>query len=146
MATPPKVDLTQLTPARLRDLMRRYTEAGHPDLAQRCLDELHRRGAARASDHSHLLWNQASASKALQPFVEVSKSVDGNTRTVFTEAGGTKIGRPKDDPERNWVDSYTAIKRGSTNAIFVCYIKAPGDDPAFSLQTGGTEAGFAEWQ
>ena len=139
MATPPKVDLTKLTPARLRDLMRRYTEAGYPELAQGCLDELHRTGAARASDHSHLKWNQASASKALQPFVEVSKSVADNARTAFTEAGGTKIGKAKDDPERNWVDSYTAIKRGPTNAIFVCYIKAPGDDPSFSLQTGGTE-------
>lgn len=156
MQKPPKVDLTPLEPARLRNLMDRYAKAGHADLAQACLEELQRRGAAQASDFAHLPWNQKSATRALQPFVDISKAVGRNSRTTYTEAGGTKIGKPKDDPERNWVDSYTAIKRGKVNAIFVCYIKAPGDDPSFSLQVGGAErrrytadeleAALAEWQ
>jgi len=137
MATPPKVDLTKLEPARLRSLMARYQEQGHDELAQACLTELRSRGAASRAGFSHLRWNRETVNNALQPFIEIAKAVEGNKRTSFTEAGGTKIGKAKDDPDRNWIDTYSAIKRGGVNALFVCYVKAPGDDPDFQIHVDG---------
>ena len=136
--SPPSVDLSKLPPVKLRDLMRRYQEQGFPDLAAKCLDELGERGAARGDDFRHLRWNQQAVSETLRPFSEVSKQVRGSIRTAFTEAGGTKIGRKKEDPDRNWIDTYTAIKTDKINAAFVCYVPKPGDEPTFQLHVGGS--------
>ena len=61
-----------------------------------------------------------------------------NARTSYTEAGGLKIGRPRSDPEWKWVDAYSAIKTARLNAVFVCYIERPGDDPYFNLVLDGS--------
>lgn len=137
MEAPPKVDLAKLEPGRLRSLMSRYKEHGYDDLARACLTELESRGAASRADFSHLRWNRETVNTALKPFVAVAKAVEGNLRTPFTEAGGTKIGKAKDDPGRNWIDTYSAVKRGDVNALFVCYVKVPGDDPDFQIHVDG---------
>jgi hypothetical protein len=36
-----------------------------------------------------------------------------------------------------WIDTYCAIKTTNLNAVFVCYIKAPGHDPEFRLYIDG---------
>lgn len=137
MGEPPKVDLAKLEPARLRLLMARYKERGYDDLARACLVELESRGAASGSDFAHLRWNRESVKNTMAPFVEIAKAIEGNGRTSFTEAGGTKIGTRKDDPDHNGIDTYSGIKRGGVNAIFVCYVKSPGDDPNFRLLVDG---------
>lgn len=136
MSNPPVVDYTKLTPKQLRDLRQRYEDKGHPELAQRCADELASRGAATMSDYSHLRWNQLTVREALRPFEKLAR-FDGNRRTAYTEAGGGKIGYRKTDPEWYWVDSYSGMSSGSENWIFVCQIKRPGDDPVFTLRDHG---------
>jgi hypothetical protein len=58
----------------------------------------------------------------------------------ITQAGGRKIGRTRGDPEWLWIDTYSAIKTTAINAVFVCHIKQPGDDPEFQLRINGTRA------
>ena len=36
-----------------------------------------------------------------------------------------------------WIDTYSAIKTPKINAVFVCYIKQPGEDPEFQLHIDG---------
>jgi hypothetical protein len=36
-----------------------------------------------------------------------------------------------------WIDTYCAIKTSNVNAVLVCYIKHPGDDPEFQLHIDG---------
>jgi hypothetical protein len=67
----------------------------------------------------------------------VASAVRGNQRTSYTEAGGRKIGRSKDDPEWMWIDTYSAIKTSNINAVFVCYIRQLGEDPEFQLHIDG---------
>ena len=100
-----------------------------------------RRGVAKQPQYRSLKWNPGTVRDALLPFKEVAMSLKGNERTVYTSAGGVQIGRSKDDPERKWIDSYSAIKTAVVNAVFVCYVKSPGDEPDFQLQVGGTLAG-----
>ncbi len=73
----------------------------------------------------------------MQPFKDVALAVSVNQRTAYTEAGGFKVARAKDDPERLWIDSYSAIKTPAVNAVFVCHIKQPGDEPEFQLRVDG---------
>jgi len=69
---------------------------------------------------------------------ERASTVSNNQRTIYTEAGGLKIGRSKDDPKKVWINTYSAIKTPAINAVFVCYIKKPGDDPEFQLEINGS--------
>jgi hypothetical protein len=59
------------------------------------------------------------------------------TLTAYTEAGGGRH-HPKDDPRHLWIDTYCAIKTSAVNAIFVCHVRQPGDDPEFQLLIDGT--------
>ena len=101
------------------------------------LAEMTKRGIATRREHRSLAWNQDRVRDVMQPFTQVASEVPDNQRTVYTEAGGRKIGRSKDDPESMWIDTYSAIKTSSVNAVFVCYIKRPGEDPDFELQLDG---------
>jgi hypothetical protein len=134
---PPVIDYTSLTEKKLRDLMARYTAAGFPDYAEKCAAELGQRGKTRKSDYGHIKWNQTHVREVMQPFAHVAAAVPGNSRTSYTEAGGTKIGRKKTDPEWNWIDSYSGIGLPGLSAVFVCYVKAPGADPQFQLRVNG---------
>lgn len=139
----------------LKNLLTNARRLGREDVALDVLKELTRRGAAKNRDFAALRWNQQAANDALTPFVQVSKGVPANQRTIFTDAGGRKIGRPKDDPERMWVDTYTAIKTPKVNAVFVCYIPRPGDEAYFELHLSGEtveryspdqlETGLSRW-
>ena len=73
----------------------------------------------------------------MQPFAEVASTVRDNQRTAYTEAGGRKIGRSKDDAEWLWVDTHSSIKTAQINAVFGCQIKRPGEDPEFRLYVDG---------
>jgi hypothetical protein len=125
------IDLAKLTVQELKNLLANQQRLERPTKAT--VVELARRGAATGSDYVTLRWNQASVCDALRPFKEIAAAVAGNRRTAYTEAGGGRIGRPKNDPERVWIDSYSAIKTPVINAVFVCYIRRPGDDPEFQL-------------
>ena len=85
----------------------------------------------------HSLGFKSESLLRMEPFKKVASSVQGNRRTAFTEAGGRKIGRAKDHPEKMWIDTYCAIKTKNLNAVFVCYVKAPGDAPKFHLFIDG---------
>ena len=101
------------------------------------LAEMGRRGIATRSDYQHLAWNQDSVCKFMQPFKAVASAIPDNQRTAYTEAGGRKIGRSKENPERVWIDTYSAIKTPKINAVMVCYVKRPGDEPEFKLYING---------
>jgi hypothetical protein len=100
--------------------------------------EIHRHGKGQAEDFQKVKWNQDRVRKVMQPFKEVAAKVPGNMRKPFTDAGGQKIGLPKDHPKKMWIDSYCGIKtKRPLNVIFGCYIKAPGDDPDLYIKNEG---------
>lgn len=137
------MNLKKLTDQELKNLLANATRLDRPDVAADVLREMNERGIAQRSDYRALPWNQDAVKAALAPFFEVARSVKLNKRTPYTEAGGFKIGRSKNDPEHMWIDSYSGIKTDRLNAIFVCYVKRPGDDPEFQLQVDGVvEARF----
>jgi hypothetical protein len=118
--------------------------------------EMNRRGIATKREYRYLNWNQDTVRSALDPFKAVAETVPGNKRTSYTEAGGYKIARSKDDPEWTWIDSYSAIKAAAVNAILVCYVRRPGDEAEFQFQVNGElkqtynadrlEAALAVWK
>jgi hypothetical protein len=65
----------------------------------------------------------------------------GEINLLLSAAGGLKIGRSKNDPEWRWIDSYSAIKTDTVNAMFGCYINRPGDAPNFHFMVNGVEQG-----
>lgn len=129
---PPKVDYQKLDPARLRNLRKRYQEQGHRDLADLVTLELTRRGKARGEDFSSLRWNQTSVREALDRFKKVA-TFHGNLRTSYTEAGGSKIGKKRDDPDWMWIDTYCGMKSQSANYVFVCYVSVQATIPSSEL-------------
>ena len=133
-------DYAGLTLEQLKNLLANARRLKREDVATEVLRELSRRGAARSDDFAALRWNQQAATESLAPFIEISKTVPTNKRTTYTEAGGRKIGRSRDDPDWMWVDTYTAIKTANFNAVFVCYIPRPGDEAFFELHLNGKTA------
>ena len=129
------IDLTKLTVQELKNLLANQQRLERPTNAT--VLELTRRGAATGSDHLTLRWNQVSVCDALRPFREVAAAVVGNRRKAYTEAGGGRH-HPKNDPKHLWIDTYCAIKTSAVNAIFVCHVRQPGDDPEFQLLIDGT--------
>lgn len=99
--------------------------------------ELYRRGIARKEHYAVFNWNKESVVTLLQPFQEVAESVTNNLRTDFTNGGG--LIRKKDEEQRMWIDSYSAIKTDKVNAAFACRVKAPGCEPIFELKAGDEE-------
>ena len=153
-STPPLIDYTKLTPLKLRDLRGRYEAQGYPHLALDCTKELLRRGAARSADYSNLQWNQDKVRALFVPFRALA-AFEGNERTSYTEAGGSRIGHKKSDPEWMWIDSYSGMAVSHANWVFSCQIPQPGDDPTFSLidhkivvrtyNSDGVAAALKEW-
>jgi hypothetical protein len=92
---------------------------------------------ARAEDLRIFEWNQKTVREFLRPFMEVAMAVPGNPLTPYTEAGGFRIGRPKDHPEKLEIDSYCAFKTSSLKAVFACHVKKLGDEPTFVLELDG---------
>jgi hypothetical protein len=130
----PQIDLNKLTSQELKNLLTNSERLGRSEMTVLVIKEMERRGMATSREYRTLEWNPSRVREAMKPFKEIAASVAGNRRTPFTEAGGLKIGRPKNDPERMWVDTYCAIKTGNINAVFVCYIKQPGDEPEFRMR------------
>jgi len=98
------------------------------------VQEMHERGMATGREYALFPWNQDRVDTVLTPFAKVALTVKNNERTTYTRAGGDHAHRSKDDPKHMWVQSYSGIKiSGVLNAIFLCEIKRPGDEPTFSL-------------
>jgi hypothetical protein len=131
------IDLKKLDKTQLRNMLVNARNKDRGDIAQEVLRELRARGLAERRDYDFLEWNQDRVKGVMKPFAEISSGVTDNSRTTYTEAGGLKIGRPAGHPERMWIDSYTAIKTRKMNAVFVCYVRQPGDHPYFELQFNG---------
>ena len=129
-------DYATLTDDQLRNLRVNASKRERQDIVLDVNSELFRRGKLKSNDAT-LSWNQERVRLLLSRFVVCSEGVQSNRRTTYTEAGGLKIGRSKDDPDRKWVDSYTAIKTDGINAVLVCYIPKPGDEPYFELHLDG---------
>jgi hypothetical protein len=132
------IDLAKLTPQELKNLLTNCQRLGRAASVKAVLDEMERRGVATRREYRTLKWNADSVRDAMEPFKNIAAAVGDNQRTVYTEAGGLKIGRSKDDPKKVWVNTYSAIKTPAINAVFVCYIKKPGDDPQFQLEINGS--------
>ena len=127
------MDYSKMTPAELRIVLENARRIGREEVIEEVTRLLESKGVARRSDYRHLKWNQQTVEEALRPFADVARSVAGNRRTAYTPAGGFRIGRKADDPERMFVDSYSAIKAGKLNAEFVAYVRKPGDEAYFHL-------------
>jgi hypothetical protein len=130
------VDLTKLTGQELKNLLANNQRHGVHATVRAVLVEMERRGIATRREYRTLAWNQDRVREVMQPFKQVAVAVPGNQRTPYTEAGGRKIGRRKTDPEWRWIDTYSSIKTSKINAIFVCYINRPGEEPEFRLKIG----------
>jgi hypothetical protein len=137
------MDLTKRTPQELKNLLANNERHGQKDAVVAVVQEMARRGIANKSHFRHLTWNQDRVAEVLSPFKQVASTVIGNERVNYTQAGGLKIGRSKNDPDWMWIDSYCGIKTSSINAIFVCYVKRVGDEPLFQLRIKeGVEQSF----
>lgn len=131
------IDLTKLTVQELKNFIANNQRLGQVANVNAAVNEMRRRGVATRRQYLALRWNQDTVRDTMQPFKDVAVAVTLNQRTAYTEAGGFKVGRTKDDPERVWIDTYSAIKTQAVNAVFVCYIKQPGNEPEFQLQVNG---------
>ena len=131
------IDLSTVSPQGLRNMLNHYDHRGLRAEIRPIISELYRRGPLRKADRRFLACDQARVKKLMEPFVELAESVPDSRRTAYTEAGGLRIGRPKGDPERYWIDTYTAIKTDKIDADLICYVKEPGDDPEFTLRING---------
>jgi hypothetical protein len=134
---PKPIDLDRLTPAQLKNLLSNAQRIGEATVANDVVREMARRGIASHSEYRTLHWNQQRIREIMEPFKEIASAVRSNQRTPYTEAGGLRIGRSRDDPEHMWIDTYSAIKTSRVNAVFGCYIRQPGDEPEFRLYLEG---------
>jgi hypothetical protein len=130
-------DFTRMKESELRTFLETCRRTGQREKELAILREMQRRGIAKRRDFSTLSWNQERVALRMEPFKKVASAVQGNRRTPYTEAGGRKIGRSKGDPEKMWIDTYCAIKTKNLNAVLVCYIQSPGDEPKFHLYIDG---------
>lgn len=94
-------------------------------------DEAIRRGFVNPRTKARIkVWTAADVEDLLFEFIELTKTVRGNTRLQdkgFTGAGGKK------KRGEMAIDAYTAIKVGSVDAEFVAYAPKKGDVPHFIL-------------
>jgi hypothetical protein len=132
------MNLAELTDKQLKIYLSNCKKRGETERARAAASTLFSRGIANAADLKVFQWNQDSVRSTMQRFKKIASAVKGNKRTAYTEAGGLKIGRPKGHPDKKWIDTYCAIKTPATNALFVCYVKTPGDEPEFELQVDDT--------
>jgi hypothetical protein len=132
------IDLAKLTDKQLKVYLSNCEKRGETDLARAIASHMFGRGIANDTDLKVFEWNQDSVRSAMQQFKEIASAVKDNQRTAYTEAGGFKIGRAKGDPDKQWIDTYCAIKTPAVNAIFVCYVTMPGEEPEFELQVDDT--------
>ncbi len=135
MAMP--IDFSNLSNQQLRNFLANANRLDRPDEVARVLIEMRQRGIGRASDYDAIEWNPDKVRRALEPFKKLAEGVVGNKRTPYTEAGGLKVGRKKDDPDRKWIDTYSGIKTERINATFGCHVAHPGADPEFRLIVDG---------
>ena len=136
------IDLTTLSNQQLRIYKRNCERLGHPEKAREAAREMIRRGIAKTRDLNVFKWNQHSVREAMRRFMEIASQVKDNQLTAYTEAGGFKIGRPKGHPEKQWIDTYCAIKTPEMKALFGCHVKSPGDEPTFELYRDGTISSY----
>jgi hypothetical protein len=134
---PNVIDLSRLTPQQLKNLLANAERRNESDRAREVVNEMTRRGIATRREYRLLEWNQERVCEVMEPFKEVASEVPENQRTSYSEAGGLKARRPKDHPEKLWIQTYCAIKTKKINVTFHCEIKNPGDEPEFRITTGG---------
>jgi hypothetical protein len=120
------IEVSKLAPQELRNYLKNAHRKGRTDIVRAVLAEMDKRGIAKPDDYQMIPWNQDRVRTVMEPFKEMAEMIPGNQRTVYTEAGGLKIGLPKTDPERMWIDTYCAIKASNVNAVLVCYITSGG--------------------
>jgi hypothetical protein len=133
--------LAALSDRQLRIYRHNCERLGRPEKAREAASEMFTRGIAKAEDLKVFTWNQDSVCEAMQRFKKMASAVKDNRLTPYTEQGGYRIGRAKGHPEKEWIDTYCAIRTAATKAVFVCYVKSPGDEPRFELHVDGTLTG-----
>lgn len=129
--------LVKFSDKELRNYHRNAKSYGRSKEACRAAKLMHTRDIASPDDLDCFDWNQRTVREAMHPFKEIALAVEDNQRTAYTEAGGFRIGRAKDHPEKLWIDTYCAVKTPSLKAVFACHVKTPGDEPTFVLQLDG---------
>jgi hypothetical protein len=130
------IDLKKQTPSGLRNLLANAQRLGNTEMAVTVVQQMHERKMATSREYAIFPWNQDRVNEVMEPFARIAATVPNNQRVNYTTAGGRRIGLPKDHPEHLWIDSYSAIKVGETNAVFGCSIRRPGEDPVFTLYLG----------
>jgi hypothetical protein len=148
------IEIGRLADDQLRTFYRNALRRGALELAATIARELYRRGKIKPAELRTLRWNESAIAELLQPFVEVAGTILRNRRTTYTAGGGLRR-KPKSDPARMMVDSYSAMKRGKINAAFAGRVKEPGEEPMFELLLNGQkrvyqlpelDQALAEWQ
>jgi hypothetical protein len=132
------IDLAMLTDKELKVYLSNCIKRGETDLARAIVSHMFSRGIANGTHLRVFEWNQNAVRSAMQQFKKIASEVTDNQRAAYTEAGGFKIGRAKGDPDKKWIDTYCAIKTPAMNAVFVCYVKMPGDEPEFEMRVNDT--------
>jgi hypothetical protein len=132
------IDLVTLSDRQLKAYSNNCKRLGETEKRCAAVSEMFNRGIANDGDFEVFNWNQESVRSAMKRFKQEALAVKDNQRTAYTEAGGLKIGRAKGDPDKKWICTYCAIKTSDMNAVFVCNVKMPGDEPEFELHVDGT--------
>jgi hypothetical protein len=96
---PAPIDLTRLTPQELRNMLANNARHNETDTVIAILNEMLTRGVAMSQDYRFLKRSPDKVREVMQPFMEVASKVKGNSRVPYTDAGGMKIGRTKNDPD-----------------------------------------------
>jgi hypothetical protein len=132
------IDLAKLTAKQLKVYLSNCEKRGEINLARAIASHMFSRGIANRTHLKVFEWNQDSVRSGMRRFTEIASQVKDNQLTAYTEAGGFKIGRPKGHSEKQWIDTYCAIKTPEMKALFGCHVKSPGDEPIFELYLKGT--------
>ncbi len=134
LKAPHPIDLQAKTDTELKVLLANRDKHGDIEGVREVIVELDRRGQFSTAQWRHVEWNPIKVKAVLQPFIDISANVNGNTRTTYSESGGRKIGLRSDNPDKLWIDSYTAICTASINAYMACHIGKVGEQPIFELK------------
>ncbi|MGL4323352.1 MAG: hypothetical protein ACRCTD_04865 [Beijerinckiaceae bacterium] len=139
---PTKFDLAKLSKADLHTMYENNKKAGRTDVVSLIINEAKRRNLRTGYIVGDMPWTQSKVREALLPFKRISETVIGNKRTVYTEAGGLKIGRSIGDFDKHYIESYSRIQTKEIDAIFFCLVKELDSDAVFKLSVNKEDKQF----
>jgi hypothetical protein len=127
------IDLSTKTKAQLENLIENRARSGDLAGARDAALERIRRGHPKPAHWAHVLWRPDRVEQLLEEAVAISRSVAGNKRKAYVEAGGLKRKNNR-HPDHMFIDSYSGIKTKVMNARFCCQTREVGNEPDIFIE------------